>query len=426
MVTIQDLLPGVFNFHWQYLIMYAIGAVLIYLAIAKDYEPMLLLPIGVGAILVNLPLSVIWPVEGNELGLLGMINNFGITTELFPALIFIGIGAMTDFRPLFATPKMMFFGAAAQFGIFFTVMAAIFLTVALPGVFHFTLKDAASIGIIGAADGPTSIMVASQFSPALLGPISVAAYSYMSLVPIIQPPIIRLLTTKSERRIRMTYSEVQVPKWIMVVFPIGVTILAGILAPISVPLIGLLMFGNLLREAGVVDRLSQTAQKELNNIVTLLLGITIGASMHYSKFLTTETLGILALGLVAFVFDTAGGVLFAKLLNLFSKKNKVNPMIGAAGISAFPMAARIVQRMARDEDPTNFILMQAMGANVSGQIGSVIAGGVVLSVVPALFKGNAGIVQQGWALMGYGLLGVFAALILFYLFTRLLLHFIKK
>lgn len=366
--------------------MYAIGGLLIYLAIAKDYEPLLLLPIGFGAILVNIPLSVIWPVLETDMaghGLLQTINDFGIATELFPALIFIGIGAMTDFRPLFATPKMMFFGAAAQFGIFLTVMAAIFLTKLVPGLFQFSLLDAASIGIIGAADGPTSIMVANAFSPHLLGPISVAAYSYMSLVPIIQPPVIKLLTTREERKIRMKYSDVVIPKWVMVLFPIGVTVLAGILAPISVPLIGLLMFGNLLKEAGVVERLSQAAQKELSNIVTLLLGITIGASMHFNNFLTWETAGILLLGFVAFVFDTAGGVLFAKLLNVFSK-NKVNPMIGAAGISAFPMAARIVQRMAKEEDPTNFILMQAMGANVSGQIGSVIAGGIILSITPWL------------------------------------------
>lgn len=386
MSGISSLFQGILGFHWEYLVMYAIGGLLIYLAIAKDYEPLLLLPIGFGAILVNIPLSVIWPVLETDMaghGLLQTINDFGIATELFPALIFIGIGAMTDFRPLFATPKMMFFGAAAQFGIFLTVMAAIGLTKLLPGVFNFNLLDAASIGIIGAADGPTSIMVANAFSPKLLGPISVAAYSYMSLVPIIQPPVIRLLTTREERKIRMVYSDVVIPKWVMIVFPIGVTVLAGILAPISVPLIGLLMFGNLLKEAGVVERLSQAAQKELSNIVTLLLGITIGASMHFSNFLTWETVGILTLGFVAFVFDTAGGVLFAKLLNLFSK-NKVNPMIGAAGISAFPMAARIVQRMAKEEDPTNFVLMQAMGANVSGQIGSVIAGGIILSITPWL------------------------------------------
>ena len=375
------LLEGVFEFHWQFLIMYAIGGTLIYLAVAKDYEPMLLLPIGFGAILVNLPLAMIWGTP-TEAGLLQVLYNSGILTELFPALIFVGIGAMTDFRPLMSTPKMMFFGAAAQFGIFFTVLAVLGLTELFPSL-NFSLYDAASIGIIGAADGPTSIVVASQFSPALLGPISVAAYSYMALVPIIQPPIIRLLTSKEERKIRMVYSHITPPKWVMVLFPIAVTVLAGVIAPISVPLIGLLMFGNLLRESGVVLRLANAAQNELSNIVTLLLGITIGATMHFDKFLQWQTLAILGLGLVAFVFDTAGGVLFAKLMNLFSRQ-KVNPMIGAAGISAFPMASRIVQRMAKEEDPQNFILMQAAGANVAGQIGSVIAGGVILSLTPWL------------------------------------------
>lgn len=377
----QKLIEGILSFHWQYLVMYAIGGTLIYLAIAKDYEPMLLLPIGFGAIVVNLPLAVIWGTAG-EPGLLQILYQSGILTELFPALIFIGIGAMTDFRPLLATPKMMFFGAAAQFGIFFTVMAVIFINELVPGL-NFTLKDAASIGIIGAADGPTSIVVASQFSPKLLGPISVAAYSYMALVPIIQPPVIRMLTTKKERCIRMRYGDVKVPKWIMVLFPIGITVLAGIITPISAPLIGLLMFGNLLRESGVVARLWQAAQNELANIVTLLLGITIGATMYYENFLTGQTLVILGLGLVAFVFDTAGGVLFAKFINLFAKE-KVNPMVGAAGISAFPMASRIAQRMAKEEDPQNFILMQAAGANVAGQLGSVIAGGVILAITPWL------------------------------------------
>ncbi|OQA16552.1 MAG: Glutaconyl-CoA decarboxylase subunit beta [Firmicutes bacterium ADurb.Bin356] len=301
---------------------------------------------------------------------------------MFPAFIFIGIGAMTDFRPLFATPKMMFFGAAAQFGIFFTILAVLGLNNLFPEL-GYTLKEAAAIGIIGAADGPTSIVVASQFAPRLVGPITVVAYSYMSLVPIIQPPVIRLLTTKQERRIRMHYGEANIKKWVMVVFPIGITVLAGILAPMSVLLIGLLMFGNLLREAGVVNRLFNAAQNELANIVTLLLGITIGATMRYDEFLTWRTLSILALGLVAFIFDTAGGVLFAKLINLFSK-DKVNPMVGAAGISAFPMASRIVQRMAKAEDPQNFILMQAAGANVAGQLGSVIAGSIILGITPWL------------------------------------------
>jgi len=382
MIGLEQLFEGVFNFHWQYLVMYAIGGILIYLAIVKEYEPMLLLPIGFGAILVNLPLSIIWEGSGGEPGVLQIFYNTGILTEIFPVLIFIGIGAMTDFRPLFSNPKMMFFGAAAQFGIFLTILAVLGIGQLFPQL-GFDLKDAASIGIIGAADGPTSIVVASQFSPGLLGPISVAAYSYMALVPIIQPPIIRLLTTKKERKIRMEYSSTPTPKWVMVLFPILITILSAIIAPISAPLIGLLMFGNLIKECGVLERLNKAAQNELSNIVTLLLGITIGATMHYEKFLQWETLVILALGLVAFIFDTAGGVLFAKFLNLFSKK-KINPIIGAAGISAFPMASRIAQKMAKDEDPHNFILMQAVGANVAGQLGSVVAGGIVLSLVPQL------------------------------------------
>ncbi|HOR12382.1 MAG TPA: sodium ion-translocating decarboxylase subunit beta [Clostridia bacterium] len=379
---IEKLFEGVLAFRAEHAIMYAIGGLLIYLAIAKDYEPMLLLPIGFGAIIVNLPFAFIWGSPAGEVGLLQLLYNSGILTEMFPAFIFIGIGAMTDFRPLFATPKMMFFGAAAQFGIFFTILAVLGLNNLFPEL-GYTLKEAAAIGIIGAADGPTSIVVASQFAPRLVGPITVVAYSYMSLVPIIQPPVIRLLTTKQERKIRMHYGEVNIKKWVMVVFPIGITVLAGILAPMSVLLIGLLMFGNLLREAGVVNRLFNAAQNELANIVTLLLGITIGATMRYDEFLTWRTLSILALGLVAFIFDTAGGVLFAKLINLFSK-DKVNPMVGAAGISAFPMASRIVQRMAKAEDPQNFILMQAAGANVAGQLGSVIAGSIILGITPWL------------------------------------------
>lgn len=379
---IEKLFEGVIAFRLEYAVMYAIGGLLIYFAIAKDYEPMLLLPIGFGAIIVNLPFAFIWGTPAGDIGLLQLLYNSGILTEMFPAFIFIGIGAMTDFRPLLATPKMMFFGAAAQFGIFFTILAVLGLNNLFPEL-GYTLKEAAAIGIIGAADGPTSIVVASQFAPRLVGPITVVAYSYMSLVPIIQPPVIRLLTTKQERRIRMHYGDANIKKWVMVLFPIGITILAGILAPMSVLLIGLLMFGNLLREAGVVNRLFNAAQNELANIVTLLLGITIGATMRYDEFLTWRTLSILALGLVAFIFDTVGGVLFAKLINLFSK-NKVNPMVGAAGISAFPMASRIVQRMAKAEDPQNFILMQAAGANVAGQLGSVIAGSIILSITPWL------------------------------------------
>ena len=373
---------GIVEFHWEFLIMYAIGGVLIFLAISKNYEPMLLLPIGFGAILVNLPLSMIWGTA-DSVGILQQFYNTGILTEIFPVLIFVGIGAMTDFRPLFATPKMIFFGAAAQFGIFFTILAVLGMNNAFPSL-GFDLKSAASIGIIGAADGPTSIVVASQFAPQLLGPISVAAYSYMALVPIIQPPIIRALTSKKERKIRMEYNpSFEPPKWMMVLFPIVITVLSAVIAPISAPLIGMLMFGNLIKECGVLERLAKAAQNELSNIVTLLLGITIGATMYYEQFLQWQTLIILGLGLVAFIFDTAGGVLFAKLINVFSKK-KVNPMVGAAGISAFPMASRIVQRMATKEDPQNFILMQAAGANVAGQLGSVVAGGLVLSLVPML------------------------------------------
>lgn len=381
MDVLRHLFEGVFNFHWQYLVMYAIGGGLIYLAIRKDYEPMLLLPIGFGAIVVNLPLSMIWQ-SGEEIGILQMLYNAGILTELFPVLIFIGIGAMTDFRPLFQNPRMIFFGAAAQFGIFFTILAVLLLNIVFPAL-GFDLMSAAAIGIIGAADGPTSIVVANKFAPHLLGPITVAAYSYMALVPIIQPPIIRALTTKKERRMRMEGSDRQVPKWVMVLFPILITVIAGVIAPMSASLIGLLMFGNLLKESGVVERLSNAAQNELANIVTLLLGITIGATMRYDQFLTPQTLAILALGLVAFVFDTAGGVLFAKFLNLFFRK-KINPMVGAAGISAFPMSARIVQRIAKEEDPYNFVLMQAVSANVAGQLGSVVAGSILLTLVPWL------------------------------------------
>lgn len=380
----QSVFQGLFDFGshwWQYLIMYLIGGLLIYLAIKKDYEPMLLLPIGFGAILVNLPFSSVWQMEESgghvTAGVLKIFFDTGIMTEIFPVLIFIGIGAMIDFTPLLKNPRMIFFGAAAQFGIFFTILAALF--------FGFDLKEAASIGIIGAADGPTSIFVASRFASHLLAPITVAAYSYMSLVPIIQPPVIKALTTKKERMIKMEFSEVKVPRPVLILFPILITIISGIIAPISVPLIGLLMFGNLLRECLVLDRLSKAAQNELSSLVTLLLGITIGSSMHYTAFIKSSTLIIIVLGLVAFVFDTAGGVLFAKLLNLFTK-NKVNPMIGAAGISAFPMSARIVQRLAKEEDPFNFILMPAVSANVAGQLGSVIAGGLVLALVPWLLR----------------------------------------
>ena len=381
MEQFKDIFEGIFNFEWQFLIMYVIGGVLIYLAVKKDFEPMLLLPIGFGAILVNLPLQAIWENADKTPGVLQVLHNAGIATELFPVLIFIGIGAMTDFTPLFQNPRMIFFGAAAQFGIFFTILGVLGLNFILPEESKFLFREAVATGIIGAADGPTSIVVAKEFASQLMGPISVAAYSYMALVPVIQPPVIKLLTTKKERMIRMEAKKGSVSKAVLVMFPIVVTIISGIIAPISAPLIGLLMFGNLIKECGVLERLNKAAQNELANIVTLLLGITIGASMKHENFMQIKTIIILALGLVAFIFDTAGGVLFAKLLNLFTKK-KINPMIGAAGISAFPMSARIVQRMAKEEDPYNFILMPAISANVSGQIGSVIAGGVILSIVP--------------------------------------------
>lgn len=371
--VVSEMIGGLSSFTRDNLIMFLIGGVLIWLAIAKDYEPMLLLPIGFGALLANIPLSS----AIGENGFLTILYNAGISNELFPVLIFIAVGAMIDFKPLLENPFMLFFGAAAQFGIFITILFAIFL--------GFDLPTAASIGIIGAADGPTSIYVAGIFAPEYLGPISVAAYSYMSLVPIIQPPIVKLLTTKDERMIRMRYSSVSVPKVVEILFPIAITLIAGLVAPISVALIGALMFGNLVRVCGVLNRLSNAAQNELANLVTLVLGITIGSTMTADKFLNLQTLMIMGMGLFAFVFDTAGGVLFAKLLNLFLP-SKINPMVGAAGISAFPMSARVIQRMAQKEDPHNFILMQSISANVAGQLGSVVAGGLILALVPVILK----------------------------------------
>jgi len=376
--SMQDVFIGFTSITWKMLVMYGIGGLLIWLAIKKQYEPMLLLPIGFGSILVNLPLAIAWEHEGVP-GFLHILYDAGIANELFPLLIFIAVGAMIDFGPLFRNPLMIFFGAAAQFGIFATMIIATLI--------GFDLKTAASIGIIGAADGPTAIYVANKFARDYLAPISVAAYSYMSLVPIIQPPVIRLLTTKQERGIHMALHEKPAPHWLRILFPIVVTMTAGIVAPISVPLVGSLMFGNLIRESGVLERLSQFAQNELAYLVTLLLGITIGGSMLAEKFLNWQTLLILAMGLVAFVFDTAGGVLFAKFVNLFlPHERKINPMIGACGISAFPMSARVIQKMANDEERGNIILMQAIGANVSGQLGSIIAGGLVLALVPLLVK----------------------------------------
>ena len=352
-------------------VMWCIGGVLIFLAIKKGMEPTLLLPIGFGAILVNLPNSGAidrWIDGALSEGPLSTLYNAGIANELFPLILFIGIGAMIDFGPLLSNPKLMIFGAAAQFGIFFTLCTA--------SVF-FDINDAASIAIIGAADGPTAIVVARKLGSKFLPQIMVAAYSYMALVPIIQPPIIRLLTTKKERCIRMPYAGKTVSKTTKILFPILITVIAGLVAPESVALVGFLMFGNLIRECGVLNSLSETAQNVLANLVTIFLGITIASQMEAEKFLSVQTLLILGLGLVAFIFDTAGGVLFAKFLNLFLK-NKVNPMIGAAGISAFPMSGRIVHKMGREEDPENFLLMHSIGVNVSGQIASVIAGGLIL------------------------------------------------
>ncbi len=357
----EILYSNILQIEWQQVVMWLIGGILIYLAIKKDMEPTLLLPMGFGAILVNLPHS--GAVETLE-----TLFNAGIANELFPLILFIGIGAMIDFGPLLSNPKLMIFGAAAQFGIFFTLcLASMF----------FDLNDAASIGVIGAADGPTSIVVAQALNSKYVGAIMVAAYSYMALVPIIQPPVIKLLTTKKERMIRMPYSTTSVSKTTKILFPIIITVIAGLVAPESVALVGFLMFGNLIRECGVLNSLSETAQKVLANLITIFLGITIALRMQAAEFLQPETLLILGLGLFAFIFDTAGGVLFAKFLNLFTKK-KINPMIGAAGISAFPMSGRVVHKMALKEDSQNFLLMHSMGVNVSGQIASVIAGGLIL------------------------------------------------
>ena len=352
--------------------MYAVGGALIWLAIKKEYEPTLLLPLGFGAILVNLPLSGVVNQSmagiGETAGIIQWLFETTISaSEALPILLFIGIGAMIDFGPLLAQPVLFLFGAAAQFGIFVAISLATLL--------GFDLKDAASIGIIGAADGPTSI-----FAPQLLGSISVAAYSYMALVPIIQPLTIRLVTTKKERRIRMAYTPGSVTRRTRILFPIFVTFIVGLIAPASVALVGFLMFGNLVRECGVLNTLSRTAQDEFSNLITLLLGITISFSMKAEACVRTDTLLILLIGLAAFVFDTIGGVVFAKVLNLFLKE-KVNPMIGAAGISAFPMSSRVVQRMAAEEEKGNILLMHAVGANVSGQIASVVAGGLVISLV---------------------------------------------
>ncbi|MDD4007588.1 MAG: sodium ion-translocating decarboxylase subunit beta [Sphaerochaetaceae bacterium] len=376
----EFLYEGILGIGWKQLVMYAIGAILIFLAIKKKLEPALLLPMGFGAILVNIPASGAITQTMGELGdvqgILDWLFQVGINaSEAMPLLLFIGIGAMIDFGPLLSNPKLILFGAAAQWGIFGTITVATLL--------GFNLADAASIGIIGAADGPTSILVSQVLKSQYVGPIAVAAYSYMALVPIIQPFAIKLVTTKKERAMKMPYNPRGISKTARILFPIIVTFIAGLVAPASVSLVGLLMFGNLIRECGVLGSLSDTAQTALANLITLLLGITIASTMRAENFVSVQTLMIMALGLLAFVFDTMAGCLFAKLLNLFSK-NKVNPMIGAAGISAFPMSARVIQKMGQEADPQNHLLMHAVGANVAGQIGSVIAGGVILGLVPAM------------------------------------------
>ena len=370
----EFLWEGLLSITWQQVVMYVVGAVLIWLAIKKEYEPTLLLPMGFGAILVNLPSSGVLNqmMEGavETHGIIQWLFEVGIeTSEAFPLLLFIGIGAMIDFGPLLSNPKMFLFGAAAQFGIF--------LTIVLAALLGFEIKDAASIGIIGAADGPTSILVSQVLGSNYIGPIAVAAYSYMALVPIIQPAAIKLVTTKKERAIKMEYRPNAVTKTTRILFPIMVTFVAGLVAPASVSLVGFLMFGNLIRECGVLNRLSETAQNDLANLITLLLGITIAFSMRADQFVTVQTIMIMALGLVAFIFDTIAGVVFAKILNIFSR-TKINPMVGAAGISAFPMSARIVEKMGIAENNQNHLLMHAVGANVSGQIASAVAGGIIL------------------------------------------------
>jgi carboxybiotin decarboxylase len=363
-----ELLKGFANFTLGNLAMILVGSLLVALAIVKEYEPVLLLPIGFGCILANIPMTGM--VEGE--GLFGLLYRAGISTELFPLLIFVGVGAMIDFSPLLSQPKMVLLGAAGQFGIFGTLILAVLI--------GFPLNEAAAIGVIGAIDGPTSIFVATRLAPQLLAPIAVAAYSYMSLVPIIQPPLMRLLTTRAERSIRMEYSPRPVSRRTLVIFPIVVTLLVGLLVPEATPLISMLMLGNLLRESGVVDRLNKSAQNEIINIATLFLGVTIGSTMSAASFLNLDTLQILLLGLLAFALDTVAGLLFGKLMSFFSR-GTINPLIGAAGISAFPMAGRLAAKVAQDEDFENFILMHAMGANTAGQLGSVMAGGVLLALV---------------------------------------------
>lgn len=374
MKDLDFLISGFQSITIQMVIMWIIAGILIYLAIKKDYEPALLLPMGFGAILVNLPNT---GVLGSN-GIIQWLYGVGISTsEAFPLLLFVGIGAMIDFGPLLSNPKMLLFGGAAQFGIFLTITLAVLL--------GFPLQDAMSIGVIGAADGPTSIMVSQELQSSYRGAIAVAAYSYMALVPLIQPVAIKLVTSENERKIKMPYNPKSVSKTTKILFPIIVTMISGLIAPESIALVGMLMFGNLIRECGNLENLSETAQGPLANLITIFLGITISFQMRADQFLTFGTILIMILGLVAFVFDTMSGVLFAKLLNIFLPKDKkFNPMVGAAGISAFPMSSRVVQKMAIKEDPQNHLLMHAVGANVAGQIGSVVAGGIILSLARSL------------------------------------------
>lgn len=376
----EFLIEGIMLITWKQILMWIIGGLLIYLAIAKELEPSLLLPMGFGAILVNIPLSGVLnqtlPGIGEVHGIIDWLFEVGIeSSEMMPLLLFIGIGAMIDFGPLLSNPRLLLFGAAAQFGIFATITIAALL--------GFPIQDAASIGIIGAADGPTSILVSQVLKSNYIGPIAVAAYSYMALVPIIQPIAIKMVTTKKDRQIRMKYNPKSVTRMTRLLFPIAVTIIAGLVAPASISLVGFLMFGNLIRECGVLRALSETAQKDLVNLITLLLGLTISASMTAEAFISFNTALIMGLGLLAFVFDSIAGCLFAKFLNIFLKE-KINPMVGAAGISAFPMSSRVIQKMGLEEDSQNHLLMHAVGANVSGQIASVIAGGVIIGLVPGL------------------------------------------
>lgn len=369
------LFNGFQSVQWEQAVMWLIGAVLIYLAIAKKLEPALLLPIGFGAIIVNIPFSAVTSSE-TSVGILDWLFNVGIAmSEAMPLILFIGIGAMIDFGPLLENPKLFMFGAFAQSGIFLTIIIA--------SAMGFDLKDACSIGIIGAADGPTSIYVANILGSNYFAPIMVVAYSYMALVPIIQPAVIKCLTTKNERKIRMSYSGSKVSKRTKILFPIIITLIAGLFAPMSVALVGCLMFGNLIRECGVLDNLAETAQKTLTNLITLLLGITIASQMKAANFVNVQTLMIMALGLMAFILDTAVGVIAGKVYNIFAK-TKINPMIGAAGISAFPMSARVVQKLGLEADSSNHLLMFSVGCNVSGQVASAIAGGIILSLAPAL------------------------------------------